>query len=149
MVITFNLCLPRDEASVPVVRHLCRDALVELGVEDDCVADVELALTEACTNVVRHASGTHDVYDVSVSVEPPMLTIKVTDLGIGVRDADLIREAAHHEEGGRGIFLMRSMVDDLHFVSKPEQGTLVQLEKRLAFVDGSIAARLTPARPTA
>ncbi len=150
MVITFNLRLPRDEASVPVVRHLCRDALVELGVEDHCVSDVELAVTEACTNVVRHAAGTHDVYEVAVQVDPSICSIKVTDLGIGVVDGDLSRQAANHEEGGRGIFLMRHLVDDLEFISKPEQGTLVRLEKHLSFIQGAIGARLaaslSPAR---
>ncbi|MEA2477578.1 MAG: serine/threonine-protein kinase RsbW [Actinomycetota bacterium] len=145
MVITFNLCLPRDELSVPVVRHLCRDALIELGVRDHCVSDVELAVTEACTNVVRHAAGTHDVYEVAVVMDPPTCSIKITDLGIGVDQGDLSREAAAHDEGGRGIFLMRALVDDLQFVSKPEQGTLVKLEKKLSFVEGAIAARLTTA----
>ncbi len=142
MVITFNLCLPRDEASVPVVRHLCRNALVEFGVADECVADVELAVTEACTNVVKHAAGTHDAYEVTVEVNPPLCTIRVTDLGIGLAESDLAREAQSHDEGGRGIFLMRHVVDDLQFVSKPEQGTLVRLEKKLSFVEGSAAARL-------
>ncbi|MFN2594048.1 MAG: ATP-binding protein [Actinomycetota bacterium] len=142
MVLTFDLCLPRDEASVPVVRHLCRNALAELGVEADCVGDVELAVTEACTNVVLHAVGTQDVYEVSVRVEPPICSIKVTDLGIGLAESDLEREALTHEESGRGIFLMRHVVDKLRFVSKPEQGTLVHLEKELKFDERSLAARL-------
>ncbi len=51
-----KLCLvfPREALSVPVMRHMLGDALRGLGADDDGLADLLLAVTEACTNVVRH-----------------------------------------------------------------------------------------------
>ena len=46
---------PRDATSVPLTRRVLDAALASLGVTEDCRADVRLALSEACTNVVRHA----------------------------------------------------------------------------------------------
>ena len=51
-----KLCLvfPRKALSVPVMRHMLGDALRGLGADDDELAELLLAVTEACTNVVRH-----------------------------------------------------------------------------------------------
>jgi serine/threonine-protein kinase RsbW len=46
--------LPRNDPSVPAARHLVRAAMRTIGVDADCTHDIELALTEACTNVLQH-----------------------------------------------------------------------------------------------
>ncbi|MGH2754627.1 MAG: ATP-binding protein [Actinomycetota bacterium] len=135
---TFRLCLPRDAGSVPVVRHVCRDALLKLGVAEDCVSDIELALTEACTNVLHHASG-EDQYEVSVDVDADRCKIEVVDTGAGFDHASVgISTASHSAESGRGIFLMRALVDDLDFVSEPDQGTVVRFVKTLSLEPDSM-----------
>ena len=143
MNIVFNMCLPRDEASVPVVRRLCRGSLQSLGVKDDCLHDIELVVTEACTNVLKHAAGTRNQYDVEVAITEEDCSIKVTDNGGGfdhANHADVVNPSA---EGGRGIHLMRFLVDDLHFMSGPDTGTEVLLTKRLEHGEGSLLARLS------
>jgi serine/threonine-protein kinase RsbW len=144
MEIHFSLCLPRDEESVPVVRHLCRDALLELGVRQGCVGDVELAVTEACTNVLKHAAGTGDEYEVSVAVAEDDCVIRVIDSGAGFdhESVDRVNAAGSGEESGRGVFLMAAFVDDLKFTSKPEMGTIVHLEKKLQLEETSVIKRL-------
>src|SRR5206468_13047332 len=54
--VDMKLCLvfPREALSVPVMRHMLGDALRGLGADDDGLAELLLAVTEACTNVVRH-----------------------------------------------------------------------------------------------
>ena len=139
MEITFKLCLPRDEASVPVVRHLCRDSLLKLGVVDECVSDIELAVTEACTNVLNHAAGTDEQYEVTVDVNEKTCEIRIIDTGKGFDHADVGHtSSAHSAESGRGVFLMRALVDDLDFVSEPEQGTVVRLVKTLTLEPNSM-----------
>jgi serine/threonine-protein kinase RsbW len=65
--------------------------------------------------------------------------IRVIDTGSGFdgRDAGFVT-AGDSAESGRGIFLMRAMVDDLSFVSVPEVGTAVHLVKHLQLGEGSI-----------
>src|SRR6516162_5039461 len=64
-----KLCLvfPREALSVPVMRHMLGDALRGLGADDDGLAELLLAVTEACTNVVRHG-GPGRKYEVVASV---------------------------------------------------------------------------------
>ena len=148
MEIAFKLTLPRDEVSVPVVRHISRDALLKLGVEETCVSDIELAVTEACTNVLNHADGTEDIYEVSFEINEEMAHIRIIDTGRGFEEGQ-IELSAESAESGRGIFLMKALVDDLKFVSEPEKGTVVHLVKKLTCNDASIlhmlAARPDPA----
>lgn len=136
MRITLSLVLPRDESSIPVVRHICATALEEICTTPETVSDIEIALTEACANVVEH-SGPGDDYGVEVSIDATTCVIRVIDRGTGLgaalaedRPVDLTAE------GGRGVKLMRALVDQVRFESKPQEGTVVCLEKRLVF-DGS------------
>lgn len=142
--VSLTICLPRDELSVPVIRHLVRYALDQVGVWPDISADIEVALTEACTNVLHH-SGPGDDYAVSVEIGPETCELRVVDVGHGFDHATVATQpAADHldSESGRGLRLMRALVDRIEFVSAPEEGTLVHLVKQLAFDDSAPARRL-------
>ena len=142
MQLVFTLSLPRDQASVPIVRHVCRDCLLKLGVEEECVSDIELAVTEACTNVLDHAQGTGDVYEVRVEVDEHRSKISVIDTGDGFEiNPSTLTQAESGAESGRGLFLMKALVDDLKFISQPEEGTIVQLVKALTLRPDSILSR--------
>src|SRR5215469_6026382 len=52
--VKLSLVFPCEALSVPVMRHMLGDALRGLGADDDGLAELLLAVTEACTNVVRH-----------------------------------------------------------------------------------------------
>lgn len=143
MIIAFSLSLPRDGASVPVVRHICRDALEALGVTRSCTADVEVAVTEACTNVLKHARGHHHEYEVTVEINETTCAIHVVDTGGGFdHDAAGSEEAHGSAEGGRGIHLMKALVDSVRFVSKAQDGTTVHLEKSLDLAENSLLRQL-------
>jgi serine/threonine-protein kinase RsbW len=141
MQITLALSLPRDAQTVPVARHIVRDAFKAVGVDDGCMADIQIALTEACTNVVDH-SGPGDEYEVSVSMNDDVCTIRVIDTGHGFDSESLGAPSDPSAERGRGLELMRALVDSVRFVSKPEAGTIVHLEKSLEFTEGSLVNRL-------
>ena len=55
MDVRFCLVFPRETISVPVMRRVLGDTLSRLGVDEECIADLLLAVTEACTNVLRQA----------------------------------------------------------------------------------------------
>jgi serine/threonine-protein kinase RsbW len=142
--IDFVLCLPSEGSSVPIVRHICGDALRTLGVEDECIDAIELAVTEACTNVLDHASGRQEEYEVTFSLEDDKVVIKVTDEGHGFDHVSPRPDTLPSDESGRGILLMTALVDDLRFVSKQDEGTIVHLEKMLELKEGSILREMTP-----
>ena len=148
MTIVFTLCLPRDRASVPVVRHLLHSSMDKLGVEGDCLSDMELAVTEACTNVLQHAAGTDDDYEVAVEVNETMCEIRVTDGGAGFDHGAARGMASTSAESGRGIQLMKALVDRVQFLSRPQDGTIVHLVKELELRDNSVLRSLGAAAGT-
>jgi len=137
MEIDLELSLPREANSVPVVRHLCRSAMQELGVDHDCCDAVEIALSEACTNVLKH-SGPGDEYQVGVTVDEERCTIRVVDHGQGL-DSSTLGEpmAGNTAERGRGVAIMEALVDRVKFELMPENGTIVHLEKNLQYDDSA------------
>jgi serine/threonine-protein kinase RsbW len=144
--IKLALALPRDELSVPVIRRVLKQAMDVLGVEPDVIADIQVALTEACTNVLDHA-GEGDEYEVSAGIDGDLCLLEVVDRGGGFDGTSLGMDHAHDDaEGGRGIQLMRALVDKVRFDSRPSVGTVVHLEKRLEWHDDSIIKALTEGR---
>jgi serine/threonine-protein kinase RsbW len=135
--IDVRLSLPRDAISVPVIRRILRVALVTLRVHEDCISDIEIALTEACTNVLDHAR-TGDQYEVVASVHEDNCVIDVIDNGEGFDAAPFgINDADSAAEGGRGIQLIRALVDNVRFTPVPGRGSAVHFEKQLVTVDGA------------
>ncbi|MGI5205216.1 ATP-binding protein [Spirillospora sp. CA-108201] len=135
----FSLALPRDALSIPVVRRVTGDALRGLGVADDCVDDLLVAVSEACTNVIEHARANGD-YKVTGHVDDGTCMLKVMDRGRGLRSAPPEPDAL--SESGRGITIMRALVDHLDIDSVPDRGTVVHLRKRLTWRDGALVGRL-------
>jgi serine/threonine-protein kinase RsbW len=139
MRVAISLLLPRDELSVPVARHLAAWAMEELGVDQGCAEDIQVALTEACTNVILHA-GPGDAYEVALDVDESSCVIRVIDRGQGF-DAASRGGATDEAESGRGMGLMDALVDQVLFESKPEAGTIVHLEKTIAYGEESVVRR--------
>jgi serine/threonine-protein kinase RsbW len=140
VLITLTLCLPRDEQTVTMARHIASSAMDEIGVDEDAVHDIAVALTEACTNVLKH-SGPGDEYEVTLEVDDQQCTIRVVDTGHGFDSAALgLAHADSSAEQGRGIELMRALVDQVRFISRPEAGTVVHLEKSIAYNRDSLVA---------
>lgn len=139
------------------MRRVLGDTLSRLGLDEDCVSDLLLAVTEACTNVLRHAGAGHR-YEVLVQVDRTRIMLQVLDNGRGidprrvrirrahvrrshvrtpVRPAALLHRRARVAdigqlaESGRGLAIMRACVDDVSLRSGPGRGTVVRLRKRI------------------
>lgn len=129
-----SLSLPRESSSVPVVRRLAAQALRAFGVKGADIDDVQLAITEACANVVEHATDA-DTYEVKVELAADRCAITVVDQGMGF-DATAVGDRPPPDaESGRGLMLMRALVDNLAFRSEPQAGAVVHMVKSLRFDD--------------
>jgi serine/threonine-protein kinase RsbW len=138
MELSLALTLPRDEQTVPVARHIVRNAMEQVGVDETSVYDIELALSEASTNVLLH-SGPGDQYVVRLDMEDRLAMLRVIDVGHGIDSAKLQAEdALPEDERGRGLGLMYALVDRVDFTTRPEAGTIVTLEKVLAYRDEAL-----------
>jgi serine/threonine-protein kinase RsbW len=136
----FSLTLPGEALSIPVIRRVLGDTLRGLGVSEDCVADIIVATSEACTNVVQHARTTRE-YEVVAVIAGDGCVLKIVDVGQGIHEVPDIR--AHWDaESGRGISIMRALVDDVSFDTRMDQGMAVYLHKQLTWQDEALVGRL-------
>ncbi len=88
--VKFCLMFPRETVSVPVVRRVLGDTLRELGIDEEAVADLLLAVTEACTNVLQHSGQGHR-YEVVASISENGCLVEVVDSGAGFRPGRQVR----------------------------------------------------------
>lgn len=152
MELALALALPRDTLSIPVCRRVLSDSMRTLGVSEPCIDDITVALAEACTNVLDHAAvDAH--YDVSFRLTDRSCVIEIVDRASrfdGSRHG--LREAPGDSERGRGIQIMRSVVDSVRFEPGDRRGSVVHLEKLLEWLPDAAMARLAddghrPRRP--
>ena len=132
MRMSVRLNLPREVDSVPAVRRLLRCALAILKVDRQSGADLEIALTEACANVVKHADGA-DKFEVRLNVADDHCAIDVLDNGAGFDAAAAGAEGPGADsERGRGLFLIRALSENVRMSSTPRSGSLIHFEKSFA-----------------
>jgi serine/threonine-protein kinase RsbW len=130
MRVQLALTLPREAISVPLARHVVSAALLTAGVEPTCVHEVEVALSEACTNAVKHAvEGV--VYEVTVGISDELVSIEVIDSGSGFGLRQTTNGDDHLALDGRGIALIHALTDLAIFDSIDGEGGSVHLTKRL------------------
>ena len=118
-----ELTLPAKAGSVPLARHRLRVWLDENVPELDPVArsDLEVAWSEACTNVIRHAYGPVDAsFDATAARDGDAVTLEVRDTGQW--------RPPRGQHGGRGIALMRHLCDDVR-VDRRAEGTTVTMRR--------------------
>jgi len=102
---------------------------------DDVLADLKLALTEACTNSVRHAyDGGEGVVEIVYELHPDRLVVVVTDSGEGF-DHDATGpddETDELTEGGLGIAIIQALADELEISRRNGGGSRLRFVKRLS-----------------
>jgi serine phosphatase RsbU (regulator of sigma subunit)/CheY-like chemotaxis protein/anti-sigma regulatory factor (Ser/Thr protein kinase) len=131
-----KLLLPAQADSVPLARHRLRDWLeLNVPVLDRVTrTDLEVAFSEACTNVVRHAYGPGDAtFSASVTLGESAVALEIRDSGSW--------RPPRGEHGGRGLFLMQQLCDELLIDRRPD-GTTIRMERQLS--DGSPASDRIP-----
>ncbi len=131
-----DLTLPAKATSVPLVRHRLRVWLNENVPELDSVArcDLEVAWSEACTNVIRHAYGPGDAtFQAMAARDGEAVSLQVRDTGQW--------RPPRGRHGGRGIALMRELCDEVR-VERRSEGTTVMMRRGF----GSATAELRAER---
>ena len=82
-----RLSMPAKPEGVGVVRQAVAGVADALDLDDAVLADVKMAVTEACTNVVVHAydDGTDGLLEVDIIAGEDALTVVVRDYGSGIQ----------------------------------------------------------------
>jgi serine/threonine-protein kinase RsbW len=101
----------------------------------ETLSDLKLALTEACTNSVRHAyrEGRSGTVEIVYQIEPDRLVVEVTDDGKGFDPEETMRDSnGDLSEGGLGIAIIRAVADEVEIGDRESGGSRLRFVKFLA-----------------
>jgi serine/threonine-protein kinase RsbW len=122
-----RVTLPARPENVAVIRHVLGSLSEALELPVELTDDIRLAVTEACTNVVRHAYGEGEgTIDVVVRSESSMLEVVVVDEGRG------IAPSADTSGPGLGLPLIAALADSLSIERTASAGSRL----RMSFLRG-------------
>jgi serine/threonine-protein kinase RsbW len=118
-----KLTLPARPENVSVIRHVLGAFAEALRLPDDLVEDLRLAVTEACTNVVRHAYPADVPGPVEISIVPSedLVSVIVSDHGRG------IGSSSDTNGPGLGLPLIAAIADEVDLQPVPGGGSRVAM----------------------
>jgi serine/threonine-protein kinase RsbW len=116
---------------------LCRLALTGFSrlrpIGDELLADLKLAITEACSNSVRHAYGEGEGHvEITYELKGDTLAVEVSDEGRGFEPNGGLLEADALSEGGLGIAIIRAIADELVIARRAGGGSRLRFVKNLS-----------------
>jgi len=101
------------------------------------IYSLQLAADEAASNIIEHAyEGISDAdLDISCDMQGDTLTITMHDDGksfdpSNVKQPNLKADLSERQIGGLGLYLMRKLMDEVHYESNPHTGNLLTMTKR-------------------
>jgi serine/threonine-protein kinase RsbW len=102
-------------------------------ISDELLADLKLAVTEACGNSVRHAyPGGDGEVSVAFALSGEEFEMVVEDQGVGA-DASGKPDERAVPDGGMGMSIIRAIVDEIAVGPGADgRGTVVRMTKRLS-----------------
>jgi len=122
--------------NIELVQVILKDSLERLGMDEDSRHWIDIAVREAVANAIKHGNlqDPHKQVQIDLRLDGDMLVIQVQDEGAGfdpTRIEDPLAPENLLKPNGRGIFYMRSFMDDIQYQLRPGGGTVVTLRKRV------------------
>lgn len=132
---TNELTLPSRIESVEEAAVFIASILSRSGVNEEIAFGVDMAVREAVTNAVLHGNKQDDKKFVHVIAKtgPNFLEISVADEGEGFNPQDVPNPTESEnimKTSGRGIFFMRTFMNEVEWFIRPEGGTTVKMSKQ-------------------
>jgi serine/threonine-protein kinase RsbW len=105
----------------------------KMGFTEDRIEDLKTAVAEACLNAIEHGNkmDTNTKVGITLTVEESKLQVSVKDQGKGI-DQILTPRIENKIEGkdrsrGWGIFLIKSLMNEVSFEASPEGGNIIKM----------------------
>ena len=136
---------PSNGSYLVYIRSMVTDLARQVGFEESDIAKIEMAVDEACSNVVEHAYAPNQQWRwqhrqpeirMEIHTEHGRLVIEINDHGqqfdfANYRPVDLQQSIHHMEKGGYGIPIMRHFMDEVEYSSNDQTGNTLRLVKYL------------------
>ncbi len=127
----FKFYIPRKKEYVSCARLTVTSIAAVAGFDIEKVEDIRLAVGEACNNAVLHSNGSDNI-EISLEFDSPRITISVKDDGDGFvlgNESDVLDK--EYNGSGLGIYIIKSLMDDVNIVSEKNLGTCITMVKEI------------------
>ena len=119
---------------VETVESLTNRVTAKMGFDEGEAGWIELAVHEAVANAIKHGNrnAADKPVDVRFLLEPDALTISIRDRGDGFNPTVLLDPLEPEnllKPTGRGLFWMRTFMDEVEYSAHPEGGCVVRMKK--------------------
>jgi len=134
----YKLKIPSITENLQMIREFVLKIAAKTGFNEETQEQIALAVDEACTNVIKHAHH-HDarrLMDIQIQTDINKMKIIITDKGRGfditkLKDPDVEKYIKESRHGGLGIYLIKTLMDEVDYEFKPGVKNQVQLTKYL------------------
>jgi serine/threonine-protein kinase RsbW len=134
----YELTTPSHTENLEPVRSFLATIAQKAGFDETATMEIEVAVEETCVNAIKHAHNNDKTkpLHLRITIDPQKLTIVVRDQGQGFDPKPLEKQDAEVllsklRAGGRGILMMKMLMDEVHFASESGKETQVRLVKYL------------------
>lgn len=126
-----SMKVPCKPEYVSVIRLTVSSIANRVGFNIDEIEDIKVSVAEACTNAIRHSLNNEFTIDFEVGLDRLCIVVKDNGKGFEHESIEEPNLEEPKEEGGLGIFIIKSLMDEVAFSSKPGRGTEMRMIKYL------------------
>ncbi len=134
----FKLRFPSKTDNLEIIREFVNRLALKTGFNPSTADQISLAVDEACTNVIKHAHkfDSRRMIDIIVYLDNEKIEIIISDTGKGFDPSKLpepdLRQYIHEAKmGGLGIYLMKTIMDEVNYTFNPGTKNQVAMIKYL------------------
>jgi serine/threonine-protein kinase RsbW len=133
---TFTLQVPSSTENLALIREFVTTVGQQAGITDLEICNIELAVDEACANVIEHAYG-HDAskeVTIRANIDEDAITFEIVDTGPGfdpTKQEDLEQLIQKRKDGGLGLRLIKTLMDEVNYEIVPGQKNELRMIKRI------------------
>ena len=135
---SFTLMVPSSTENLALIREFVAAIGVQAGFEEKDVMRLQLAVDEACANVIEHAYDLETTHKVTIRalIDDDAIRFEFVDEGKGfdpaqIAEQDLDALIRDRRSGGLGLRLIRSIMDDVQYQIVPGEKNELRMVKRL------------------
>lgn len=125
-----NMSLPCKAEYVGVVRLTVSAIANRMGFNIEEIEDIKVAVAEGCTNAIKHALD--EKFHIYIDIFENKLQIEIKDSGKGYNIEEVGNpDLSNPREGGLGIFIIKTLMDEVELKSEIGVGSEIKMIKFL------------------
>ncbi len=130
--------------NLSAIRDFIASAARSVGIDEETVEDIMLAVDEACSNIIKHAYKLNPEGEIKLSIDysEDKFTVMIQDKGMSfepnlIPEPDLQKYYRQRKVGGLGMYLMKSLMDEVKYITVPGKYNCVLLTKNISLAQSN------------